>query len=51
LAVALSQSGQSPDLIDTMSRLAEAGARTVALVNKHESPLAAARMVVAAVCR
>jgi glucosamine--fructose-6-phosphate aminotransferase (isomerizing) len=42
LAVALSQSGQSPDLIDTMSRLAEAGARTVALVNKHESPLAAA---------
>lgn len=42
LAVALSQSGQSPDLIDTMSRLAEAGARTVALVNKHASPLAAA---------
>ncbi len=42
LAVALSQSGQSPDLIDTMTRLANAGARTVALVNKHESPLAAA---------
>ncbi|MCD5364025.1 SIS domain-containing protein [Chromobacterium aquaticum] len=42
LAVALSQSGQSPDLIDTMKALGAAGARTVALVNKHQSPLAAA---------
>ncbi len=42
LAVALSQSGQSPDLVDTMKALAAAGAHTVALVNKHESPLAAA---------
>src|SRR5690242_12569446 len=33
LAVALSQSGQSPDLVDTMTALGEEGARTVALVN------------------
>ncbi len=42
LAVALSQSGRSPDLIDTMTALGAAGARTVALVNKPDSPLAAA---------
>ncbi|WP_036665179.1 SIS domain-containing protein [Paludibacterium yongneupense] len=40
LAVAVSQSGRSPDLIDTMSALGHGGARTVALVNQHESPLA-----------
>ncbi|MCW3480241.1 SIS domain-containing protein [Neisseriaceae bacterium JH1-16] len=42
LAVALSQSGQSPDLVDTMAALGVAGATTVALVNKADSPLAAA---------
>lgn len=42
LAVAISQSGRSPDLVDTMAALGEAGARTVALVNQHESPLGAA---------
>ncbi len=40
LAVALSQSGQSPDLVDTMKALGEAGAMTVALVNRTQSPLA-----------
>ncbi|GGY13429.1 SIS domain-containing protein [Paludibacterium paludis] len=40
LAVALSQSGQSPDLVDTMSALGAAGAMTVALVNRPDSPLA-----------
>ncbi|MCD4502804.1 SIS domain-containing protein [Chromobacterium piscinae] len=40
LAVALSQSGQSPDLVDTMKALSAAGAHTVALVNKQQSPLA-----------
>ncbi|BEV72883.1 MULTISPECIES: SIS domain-containing protein [unclassified Paludibacterium] len=40
LAVGLSQSGQSPDLVETMSALGRAGAITVALVNQHESPLA-----------
>jgi len=39
LAVAVSQSGQSPDLVETMSALAHAGAVTVALVNQNESPL------------
>jgi glucosamine--fructose-6-phosphate aminotransferase (isomerizing) len=40
LAVALSQSGRSYDLVDTMAVLANAGATTVALVNHSESPLA-----------
>jgi glucosamine--fructose-6-phosphate aminotransferase (isomerizing) len=40
LAVALSQSGKSPDLVDTMAALRAAGATTVALVNQTESPLA-----------
>lgn len=39
LAVALSQSGQSPDLVETMSALGRAKAVTVALVNQSESPL------------
>ena len=39
LAVALSQSGRSPDLVDTMAALSQAGARTVALVNQPDSPL------------
>ncbi len=40
LAVALSQSGQSPDVVETMATLAGAGAVTVALVNHTDSPLA-----------
>ncbi|MCH4562633.1 MULTISPECIES: SIS domain-containing protein [Halomonas] len=41
LAVAVSQSGQSPDLVATQRALAAAGARTLALVNTPESPLGA----------
>jgi glucosamine--fructose-6-phosphate aminotransferase (isomerizing) len=40
LAVAVSQSGQSPDLVDTMAALRAAGALTVAFVNRTDSPLA-----------
>jgi glucosamine--fructose-6-phosphate aminotransferase (isomerizing) len=40
LAVALSQSGESPDLVETMTALREAGATTAAFVNRTESPLA-----------
>jgi glucosamine--fructose-6-phosphate aminotransferase (isomerizing) len=50
LAVALSQSGQSPDLVDTMTTLGEAGARTLALVNQHESLLAHACEWVVPLC-
>jgi glucosamine--fructose-6-phosphate aminotransferase (isomerizing) len=39
-AMGLSQSGESPDLVDTMSALREAGAMTAAFVNRTESPLA-----------
>jgi glucosamine--fructose-6-phosphate aminotransferase (isomerizing) len=39
-AMALSQSGASPDLVDTMSALRDAGALTAAFVNQTESPLA-----------
>lgn len=42
LAVAISQSGQSPDLRLSLQQCATAGATTVALVNELESPLAAA---------
>ncbi|UTH76262.1 SIS domain-containing protein [Chromobacterium sp. IIBBL 290-4] len=42
LAVAVSQSGQSPDLVDTVKALSAAGAHTVSLVNKQQSPLAEA---------
>lgn len=41
-AFALSQSGQSPDLVAPLHYLREHGARTVALVNDAASPLAAA---------
>ncbi|WP_104202513.1 SIS domain-containing protein [Billgrantia saliphila] len=41
LALAVSQSGQSPDLVATQRALGEAGARTLALVNTAESPLGA----------
>jgi glucosamine--fructose-6-phosphate aminotransferase (isomerizing) len=40
LAVALSQSGRSYDLVDTMAALAAAQATTAAFVNQTESPLA-----------
>ena len=40
LAIAISQSGQSPDLVETMSALGSAGAITAAFVNRAESPLA-----------
>lgn len=42
LALALSQSGRSPDLVETTQALTAGGARTVALVNDGASPLAAA---------
>ncbi|RQP23407.1 SIS domain-containing protein [Albitalea terrae] len=42
LAVAISQSGQSPDLVTSMQRLSARGASTLALVNQMESPLAQA---------
>lgn len=40
LALAISQSGQGPDVIRTMRYFAEHGAHTVALVNDIQSPLA-----------
>lgn len=40
LAVGLSQSGKSPDLLAAMGAAATAGARTLALVNVADSPLA-----------
>ncbi|GAB7534318.1 SIS domain-containing protein [Burkholderia sp. 22PA0099] len=40
LAIAFSQSGKSPDLVNTMAALRDAGARTVAAVNVLPSPLA-----------
>jgi glutamine---fructose-6-phosphate transaminase (isomerizing) len=40
LTVAVSQSGQSPDIVIPLSRFRENGATTVALVNDIDSPLA-----------
>lgn len=40
LAIGLSQSGKSPDLLAAMRAAADAGARTLALVNVADSPLA-----------
>lgn len=42
LCLAISQSGKSPDLIAMVSRARKAGARTLALVNDADSPLAQA---------
>lgn len=42
LAIAFSQSGKSPDLVETMATLRRAGALTVSCVNAPESELAAA---------
>jgi glutamine---fructose-6-phosphate transaminase (isomerizing) len=41
LAVGISQSGKSPDILATMRAAKQGGARTVALVNTADSPLAA----------
>lgn len=40
LAVAISQSGQSPDVVESLGALRKAGAITAAIVNDLESPLA-----------
>jgi glutamine---fructose-6-phosphate transaminase (isomerizing) len=42
MALAFSQSGKSPDLVETMALLCGLGARSVAVVNETASPLAAA---------
>jgi glutamine---fructose-6-phosphate transaminase (isomerizing) len=42
VSLAFSQSGQSPDLVTTTQRLRTGGARTVAVVNDEQSPLALA---------
>src|SRR5450830_1581899 len=42
LAIAISQSGQSPDVIEPIRYFREGGATTLALVNDAESPLAKA---------
>ena len=42
LAVSVSQSGRSPDLVGPMQAFTDAGATTVALVNVEDSPLAEA---------
>jgi glucosamine--fructose-6-phosphate aminotransferase (isomerizing) len=42
LAIAVSQSGQSPDVIEPIRYFRDGGATTVALVNDIDSPLAAA---------
>jgi glutamine---fructose-6-phosphate transaminase (isomerizing) len=42
LAIAFSQSGQSPDLVQPLTHIGQRGGRTLALVNDTASPLAAA---------
>jgi glucosamine--fructose-6-phosphate aminotransferase (isomerizing) len=42
LAISVSQSGQSPDVVEPMHYFREGGATTVALVNEIDSPLAQA---------
>ncbi|WPP02246.1 SIS domain-containing protein [Pseudomonas sp. HR96] len=49
-AVAFSQSGQSPDLVETLQRLGEHGALNIALVNAEGSPLERACQVVLPLC-
>ncbi len=41
LAIGISQSGQSPDIVEAMHGIAKHGARTLAMVNVDGSPLAA----------
>jgi glucosamine--fructose-6-phosphate aminotransferase (isomerizing) len=40
LAIAVSQSGRTPEIVHTLERLAAGGARTVAMTNDPSSPLA-----------
>ena len=40
LVIAISQSGKSPDIVETMTVMREAGALTIAFVNDAKSPLA-----------
>jgi glucosamine--fructose-6-phosphate aminotransferase (isomerizing) len=40
LAVGLSQSGKSPDIVATLDACGKAGARTIAFVNAEDSPMA-----------
>jgi len=40
LAIGLSQSGKSPDIVATLEACAKAGAKTVAFVNVEDSPMA-----------
>ncbi len=47
LAVAISQSGQSPDVVEMQRAARRGGALTVALVNEVESPLASEAEVLA----
>ena len=48
LVIAVSQSGSTPEIVETLDRLADAGARTVAVTNDEKSDLArAADLVVA----
>jgi glucosamine--fructose-6-phosphate aminotransferase (isomerizing) len=42
LAVGVSQSGRTPEIVDVLSRYGAAGAATVAITNDRDSPLAAA---------
>lgn len=42
VALGISQSGQSPDLVDSLKLLRERGALSIALVNAEDSPLQAA---------
>jgi glutamine---fructose-6-phosphate transaminase (isomerizing) len=42
IVVAVSQSGRTPEIIETTRRLGSAGARTIAITNEADSPLAAA---------
>ena len=42
LAVALSQSGRTEEIVETLSWAADCGARTIAVTNSAQSPLAAA---------
>lgn len=50
LAIGISQSGRSPDLLAAMTAAARADARTLALVNDTDSPLAALAEVVLPLC-
>jgi glutamine---fructose-6-phosphate transaminase (isomerizing) len=42
LLLAISQSGQSPDIVGVVQAARDAGAMTIAITNEHPSPLAAA---------